>query len=314
MIDAAILKQAVLDSRDGITISDPNLPDNPLIFVNYAFEKMTGYSNEEALNQNCRYLQGNQKHQRHIDVIRNAIKNAEYCLVTLKNFRKDGTMFWNELSISPIFDKNGKLANFIGIQKDVTSRVELDQRLSKERKFLKENKAKLEELVIHDSLTGIYNRRHFETQLKESWQYLIDTQGSLTLMMVDVDYFKRYNDTYGHIAGDDVLKKVASTLSASMRRDTDFTARYGGEEFIVLATEMTQQQAFHYGQTLCVNLRKLNIPHETSTEGFLTISCGIAHIKPISSSNPSLLLQQADTALYTAKANGRNQAVMFEMS
>lgn len=311
MIDATILMQAVLDSRDGVTISDVSLPDNPLIFVNHAFEQMTGYSREEAVNRNCRYLQGPQKNQRNIDVVRNAINNAEYCLVTLRNYRKDGSMFWNELSISPVFDSNGKVTHFIGIQKDVTARVELDEHLRKERKSLQESKAKLENLVIHDSLTGIYNRRHFEIQFKESWQHLVETQGSLTLMMVDVDYFKRYNDTYGHVAGDDVLKKVASTLASSMKRVTDFTARYGGEEFIIVAMDITRQQAINYAKTICANLRNLNIPHESSSNGFLTISCGVAHTNPISTSSSSLLLQQADTALYNAKANGRNQAVMY---
>lgn len=311
MIDAKILMQAVMDSRDGITVSDATLPDKPLIFVNKAFEKMTGYTSEESLNRNCRYLQGSHNNQRNIQVIRDAIDKGEYCLVTIRNYRKDGSMFWNELSISPVVDSTNQVTHFIGIQKDVTDRVELAQRLSKERKALQERKAKLENLVIHDSLTGIYNRRHFETQFKECWQELVDTQGSLTLMMIDVDYFKRYNDTYGHVAGDEALKKVASTLAASMKRVTDFTARYGGEEFIILATGLSRTQSLNYAKTICANLRNLNIPHQTSSLGFLTISCGIAHIHPISTSSSSLLLKQADTALYNAKANGRDQAVIF---
>lgn len=223
-------------------------------------------------------------------------------------------MFWNELSISPVFSDAGKLTNFIGIQKDITARVERDQLLCRERKALQESKAKLENLVIIDSLTGIYNRRHFETQLNESWQFLTNTQGTLSLMMVDIDYFKRYNDTYGHIAGDEALREVASALTASMRRQTDFTARYGGEEFIVLATDMTQQQAIEIGQILCANVRNLNVPHKASPAGFVTVSCGIAHINPISSSNPSLLLQHADEALYMSKTNGRNQATLYKHS
>ena len=312
MINPSLLLQAVMHSSDGITISDANQPDNPLIFVNKAFEEMTGYSTEEAINKNCRYLQGQQKNQRNIKVIREAIESAKSCRVTLRNYRKDGSDFWNELSISPVFDTGGKLTHFIGIQKDVTARVERDQLLCKERKFLQETKAKLQDLVILDSLTGIFNRRHFETQLNETWQFLLNTQGTLSLMMIDIDYFKRYNDTYGHIAGDKALKEVASALSASMRRDTDFTARYGGEEFIVLATDMTKEQVIEVGHTLCTNVRNLNITHKASPFGFLTISCGIAHVNPISSSNPSLLLLHADTALYTSKTNGRNQATLYE--
>ena len=312
MIDPAIFMQAVIQSNDGITISDVNQPDNPLIFVNKAFEQMTGYSSEEIINRNCRYLQGHQKNQRNIEVIRKAIKEAKSCVVTLRNYRKDGSLFWNELSVSPVFDSQGNLTHFIGIQKDITDRVERDQLLLHERKALQDTKAKLENLVIIDSLTGIYNRRHFETQLNEAWQTLTNSQGTLSLMMVDVDYFKSYNDTYGHIAGDEALKEVAIALTGSMKRDTDFTARYGGEEFIVLASDMTLQQALDMGHTLCANVRKLNIPHKGSPKGYVTVSCGIAHANPISSSNPSLLLLNADKALYKSKSNGRNQTTLNE--
>lgn len=310
MLDPAILMQAVMQSRDGVTISDATLPDNPLIFVNKAFEEMTGYSSEEATNCYCRYLQGNKNNQRNIKVVRDAIENATSCLVRLQNYRKDGSLFWNELSISPVFDTNGKLTHFIGIQKDITASVERDH-LVNERKSLQESKAKLEDLIIHDSLTGIYNRRYFETQLNESWQFLTNTQGTLSLMMIDVDYFKLYNDTYGHIVGDEALKEVAYVITASMKRVTDFTARYGGEEFIVLATDMTTQQAIDYGNTLCANVRNLNILNRGTPIGYVTVSCGIAHINPIASSSPSLLLEHADQALYMSKANGRNQATIF---
>src|SRR5688500_13686776 len=123
-----------------------------------------------------------------------------------------------------------------------------------ERKSLHETKAKLENLVVIDSLTGIYNRRHFETQLNESWQFLTNTQGTLSLMMVDIDYFKSYNDTYGHSAGDEALKEVALSLTGCMKRGTDFTARFGGEEFIVLAIDMTMQQALDMAYILCANV------------------------------------------------------------
>ena len=117
-----ILQQAVMDSRDGITISDNCQPDNPLIFMNPAFERLTGYSFEGINQKNCRMLQRDDRDQPGIAIIRNAIDAGEYCLVTLRNYRKDGTMFWNELSLSPILDKNGKTTHFIGIQKDVTAR------------------------------------------------------------------------------------------------------------------------------------------------------------------------------------------------
>ena len=140
MLDPAIFVQAVINSNDGITISEVNQPDNPLVFVNKAFEVMTGYSSEEAINRNCRYLQGNQKNQRNIEVIREAIKNAKGCVVTIRNYRKDGSLFWNELSISPVFNTQNKLTHFIGIQKDISASVERDQLLLYKRKSLHEAK------------------------------------------------------------------------------------------------------------------------------------------------------------------------------
>src|SRR5476651_325409 len=158
-----ILKQAVMDSRDGITISDNLVGDNPLIFVNPAFERMTGYSSEEITNVNCRYLQNDDREQTGLKIVKNAIEAGQYCLVIVRNYRKDGTMFWNELSISPIHDKNGVVTNFLGIQKDITSRMLIQQQLRDEHQSLKKMKEHFEQLSIKDGLTGIYNRRFFDT-------------------------------------------------------------------------------------------------------------------------------------------------------
>jgi PAS domain S-box-containing protein len=138
MIDINVLKAAVMDSRDGITISDFTLADNPLVFINPAFERMTGYSLEEIVGKNCRYLQGEDKDQEdQLVIIRAAIKDKQPCLVTLRNYKKDGTMFWNELSMSPIFEEDGTLTHFIGIQKDITAKVLIEEQLKGDYNELK---------------------------------------------------------------------------------------------------------------------------------------------------------------------------------
>ncbi|WP_283184453.1 diguanylate cyclase [Pseudomonas svalbardensis] len=304
-----ILKQAVMDSRDGITISDNSMHDNPLIFVNPAFERMTGYSSEEITNINCRYLQNNDREQPELDIIHSAIEKGEYCLVTLRNYRKDGTMFWNELSISPIHDKNGIVTNFIGIQKDVTPRVIIQQQLREKNQSLEEMKIHFEQLSIKDGLTGIYNRRFFDTQLEIQWKIACRNGESLTLAMIDVDHFKAFNDIYGHQAGDEALRRVADSLNRSFQRGSDFAARYGGEEFVVLSNGMTQDQAALYTNTLCQRVRSLRIPHSASSTGYLTISIGFA-VHTFATPNPfGMLLAQADKALYKAKGLGRNQSL-----
>ncbi|MBL5859514.1 diguanylate cyclase [Serratia fonticola] len=302
-----ILKQAVMDSRDGITISDNAIDDNPLIFVNPAFERMTGYSFEEITNINCRYLQNNDREQPELEIVRNAVKKGEYCLVTLRNYRKDGTMFWNELSISPIHDESGAVTNFIGIQKDVTPRMIIQQQLRDEHRSLEEMKIHFEQLSIKDGLTGIYNRRFFDTQFDIQCKIAIRNGDSLTLAMIDVDHFKSFNDIYGHQAGDEALIRVADCLSKSFKRGSDFVARYGGEEFVILSNGMTKDQATLYVQTLCQLVRDLRIPHSASSTGYLTISIGFSIHTFDQLPLPNVLLTHADKALYVAKARGKDQ-------
>jgi len=308
MLNLEILKQAVMDSRDGITISDNCAADNPLIFVNPAFERLTGYSFEEITNVNCRYLQNNDRDQPELEIIHKAIEEGEHCLVTLRNYRKDGTMFWNELSISPIYGEKGIVTHFLGIQKDATSRVLIEQQLREANQSLKKTKAHFEQLSIKDGLTGIYNRRFFDLQFDVQCRIARRNSDPLALLMIDVDHFKQFNDIYGHRIGDNALKIVAGSLSKAFLRGSDFVARYGGEEFIVLSAGMTQGQAVSFSEKLCQQVRSLGIPHSASSTGYLTVSIGFSVHLLASQDTPGLLLEQADKALYVAKKLGRNRS------
>ena len=127
--------RAIAASSNGIVITDPNQPDDPIIYVNPAFERMTGYSAQETLGRNCRFLQGTEREQPALEELRAALRDGHQCKVILRNYKKDGTLFWNELSISPVRDTEGKLVNFIGVQEDVTrrKRAEEELRQSEER-------------------------------------------------------------------------------------------------------------------------------------------------------------------------------------
>jgi diguanylate cyclase (GGDEF)-like protein/PAS domain S-box-containing protein len=276
--------------------------------VNPAFERMTGYSSEEITNINRRYLQNNDREQAELKIVKNAIKAGQYCLVIVRNYRKDGTMFWNELSISPIYDANGVVTNFIGIQKDVTAKVLIRQQLRDENQSLEAIRVNLEQLAIKDGLTGIYNRRFFDMQFDIQWRIARRINEPLTLIMIDVDYFKQFNDIYGHIVGDNALKRVADSLNRSFLRSSDFVARYGGEEFVVLSVGMTQEQAALFTATLCQRVRDLGIPHSASSTGYITVSIGFSVHAFVTHDHSSVLLGRADNALYAAKQRGRDQS------
>jgi diguanylate cyclase (GGDEF)-like protein len=228
--------------------------------------------------------------------------------VIVRNYRKDGTMFWNELSISPIYDANGVVTNFIGIQKDVTAKVLIRQQLRDENQSLEAIRVNLEQLAIKDGLTGIYNRRFFDMQFDIQWRIARRINEPLTLIMIDVDYFKQFNDIYGHIVGDNALKRVADSLNRSFLRSSDFVARYGGEEFVVLSVGMTQEQAALFTATLCQRVRDLDIPHSASSTGYITVSIGFSVHAFATHDHPSVLLGRADKALYAAKQRGRDQS------
>ncbi len=143
-ISLELLKKAVDASNDGIVISEQEGDDNILIYVNKAFERLTGYSADEILYQDCRFLQAGDRDQAGLTNIRGAISKGNSSRVILRNYRKDGSLFWNELSISPIYNEDDQLTYYIGIQKDVTAQVELEQRALRAEAELAELKARLQ--------------------------------------------------------------------------------------------------------------------------------------------------------------------------
>lgn len=176
---------------------------------------------------------------------------------------------------------------------------------------LEEANRKLTEISTTDELTGIANRRRFDEVLADEWNRAKRSGEALTLMMVDVDWFKKYNDHYGHQAGDVCLRSVAEILNGNIHRAGDFFARYGGEEFAIVAPTTDAEHALQLAQDLCFAVEAAAMPHAESNFGIVTISIGVATIVPQNGLTPGMFLRQADLGLYRAKDMGRNQAVML---
>jgi diguanylate cyclase (GGDEF)-like protein len=170
------------------------------------------------------------------------------------------------------------------------------------------NLRKVRELSVHDGLTGLFNRRRFDEVLKIEWNRASRTQLSLSLAMLDIDWFKKYNDHYGHQAGDECLRRVADVLSAQICRTGDMVARYGGEEFVFIIPATHGENALTIARMICEAIHSLGLPHEMSVFGCVTASVGVASIIPAKADTPDKLIKAADEALYQAKELGRNQA------
>lgn len=197
----------------------------------------------------------------------------------------------------PIFDAQGKLMAVVETMRDMTE--------------YKTVQSALEKLVEIDDLTGLSNRRYLAEHLEIEWSAGLANETFFSLIVADIDYFKPYNDTYGHQAGDECLKAVASSLQQSLLRSSDAVIRFGGEEFCVLLPDTKPDDAMQVAERLRQNVHALALKHEGSkVDECLTISCGLASMVPTGDKQASDLIKMADEALYNAKAEGRNCTIL----
>ncbi len=229
--------------------------------------------------------------QKVIDVYNNSIENKIPYTVIHRIIAKDGRIKYIEEKGESKFDSDGNAFLSFGTAQDVTENFEL--------------KMKLEKLALHDALTGLYNRGNFDERLQDEMNRTLRYGTHVSILMLDIDLFKKVNDTYGHQAGDAVLKSIADTISNSIRKN-DYPARYGGEEFSVILPETDQPEAIELAERIRVAIEHKEFRISQRDTIHLTISIGVG-----SSSeriiSPELLIQAADGALYNAKENGRNQ-------
>ncbi len=284
-----LLERSIESTLNGVVIADAGRPDHPIVYVNAAFERITGYSRDEVLGHNCRFLQGEHTAPKAISEIRRGLAAQRDIHVTLRNYHKDGTPFWNDLYLSPVRNEAGEVSHFIGVQNDISAQREYESQLAYN--------------ANHDALTGLPNRWLLEDRLRQDCQFA-NRHGLLQgVLFIDLDGFKPINDTLGHTLGDRVLIEVARRLSETVRPG-DTVARFGSDEFVVLLPELvSEEDALPLVEGV---LNSVARPYRlTDSELRLTASIGIAtghgEIE-----DPMNLVQQADLAMYKAKRLGRN--------
>lgn len=205
---------------------------------------------------------------------------------------------WLHVTSAPIKDVGGQLVGAIETIQDVTSEVKA--------------KAILRGLASHDGLTGIANRRHFDETLALEWKRAKRDSLTLSLLMIDIDHFKRFNDAYGHQAGDQCLQRIAEALDRTVFRPTDLVARYGGEEFSVILTSTDAEGASIVAKRILERVTGLAIPHCHGEGGRVSLSIGISSVVPQRDLAFETLISSADKALYKAKRSGRNCCMLAD--
>ena len=184
--------------------------------------------------------------------------------------------------------------------------VQMQRALVKLAGQLNDANQELQRLSMTDALTGIANRRMFDVSLAREWRRCLRLNKPLSVVMLDVDYFKKYNDRYGHQEGDDCLVAVAHEVSRAAPRPGDLVARYGGEEFVMILSETTESGANRVAERIRQQVTELKLPHLDSPYGYVTVSCGVSSVLPATGLSPEMLVKSADNALYLSKNQGRN--------
>jgi diguanylate cyclase (GGDEF)-like protein/PAS domain S-box-containing protein len=294
--DLRLRNRAIEACVNPIVIVDVDAPGAPLIYVNGAFETITGYSSDEAIGRNCNFLQGIDTDQPELQKLRAAIREQRPASVLLRNYRKDGTMFLNELYIAPVeMHEGGAVRHFVGVLYDVTQ--------------IKRYQADLEHQANYDTLTGLANRNLLNERTQQALIHARRYEQALTLVFIDLDNFKLVNDSLGHGAGDELISTVGARLQTCVR-DGDTVARIGGDEFVLLL--INQEEA---GGNVCVMQRiQQELVKPVLIRGqdiVVTCSMGVARF-PEDGEDAESLLANADAAMYRAKSSGRNNFQFYE--
>jgi len=282
----ATLSKVIAQIDDSVALTDV---EGVINYVNDSFARHTGYSQEELIGNTQRILKSGQHPPEFYETLWKTILNGRNFRATFINKKKDDSIFYEEKTITPLKDENDVVTGFVSTAKDITDRVQMEELLRKAAQT--------------DHLTGLFNRVKFEEALNRELEMKKRYGRTFSLIMFDIDHFKRVNDTYGHDAGDITLKQTASLLQARMRK-TDIVARWGGEEFIILLPETPIETS----EIIAEDIRKEIEHFEFETVGSITVSLGVTELTD--DDTHDTVIKRADEALYGAKAAGRNRTVV----
>jgi diguanylate cyclase (GGDEF)-like protein/PAS domain S-box-containing protein len=291
-----LLERAIESSRNGVMIADARAGDFPILYANAAMERISGYPREAFAGRNCRFLQGGDRNQPQRAVLREALLAGKECNVVLRNYRADGSLFWNELSLAPVLDDSGAVSHFLGVSIDITERRRFEEELAR--------------AMSHDAVTDLPRYAATEQQLVPGQAGPGAAGQEWWLLFIDLDHFHSVNETMGDQVGDLVLRQIAERL-----RDTlgglGRLSRFAGDEFVAVVPDLDQDVVLALADSLrrAVAAPISGAPFELQ----LTASIGISG-HPDHGRTPGELLRRAEAAMAQAKRDGRDGVRLYSES
>ncbi len=325
--DPSLLRILFDAAPEGVMVCDARVADLPVVYVNRAMEQLTGYSIAELQGRNPRFLYGGDREQEGLVRLRSAIAESAGCHVVLRNFRRDGTAFFNEVTLVPLRDDSGALTHFASFHREGHGSLKPG---SLKPGSLKSGSLKPQPggeipagevkdtlstqtmlaYVRDDKLTGLLRRSYFEDLLQRDWGLAQRESRRLTLVAFDMDFFDQYREVFGKQGADQCFRRIARVIAGCFRRSTDLCGRLDDDQVIALSIGTDDAETVKFVESILARVRDLTIHHpRSSISRYVTVSAGVASTIPGPETNKEQLLGAVLGALRRAKDLGRNRVV-----
>jgi len=300
------LLQVLFDAApDGVMVCNALAADFPILYANRAMEQLTGYSRTDMEGRNPRFLYGSDREQEGLVRLRAALTAGVACHVVIRNFRRDGMLFFNDVTLAPLRDEQGRVTHFASFHREVGT-----QGRNGEAKDSNLSTQTMLAYVRDDKLTGLLRRSYFEDMLQRDWGLAQRESRRLTLVAFDLDYFAQYREVFGAQGADQCFRRIARVISGCFRRSTDLCARLDEDQVLALTVGVDGEGATQFAEMILTRVRDLAIHHpRSSVSRYVTISAGIASSVPGPNDSKDTFIAAVLGALKRAKELGRNRVV-----
>lgn len=298
------LRGALDVAPEGVLICEAG-GERIVVYANPAFCRLTGYELSEIIGRNPRFLQADDHDQPELESVREALRHGEAVRALLRNQRKDGTAFVNDMQLYPLKDTDGKVTHFIGYHREGGTRVKAPG---------ESGIRGIPQWVREDRLTGLASRFYFEDVLRRDFALAQRDRTDIALLLFDIDQLGPYNEIFDRAGGDAVVKRVARAIAGSFRRGTDVVGRWEGASVIVLMHGTTADHVIQHATTVANRVREQQIHHPRSTQKYVTVSGGVAVHTARPEDTAEGFLKAVENAVTRAKDQGRNRVIVAEES
>jgi diguanylate cyclase (GGDEF)-like protein/PAS domain S-box-containing protein len=291
---------------EGVAICEATSGNWTVTYVNSALEQLTGYKADAILGRNLRFLQADDREQEGLAKIREALQAGRPCRTTLRNYRSDGTQFWNEVMLAPLRNPDGQITHYASFHREGGKAVEA-------RPDTRDPTMNTQTMLAYlrdDKLTGLLRRPYFEELVKRDWGLAQRESRRLSFLVFDLDSFLQYREVFGRQGADQSFRRVARVIGGCFRRASDLSGRFDEDQIAALTTGLDLSQASKLAEAVLSRVRDLAIHHPRSgVLRYLTVSAGVVSLVPSHDAPPERIYEAALKALKDAKDLGRNRVV-----